>query len=592
MRDLLPAAARSIISHVPSATLAQVVKTALAVQAAGFQATPHIVARRINYPETLRTALAELVAHGVEQVLLVAGDTEHAAGEYRKHAGCLRFRTAREVRHQENWRCRISGRTKGSSDTSHALERAQGKTGICGPHRLGMFIVTQFGFNGNALRDWEPELARIDVRLPILAGIAGPAPLSKLIKFAMRCGIGASLRTVMRNLSAVSGIAELATTPEQHVMRLVQLPSSTRVVAPHFFCFGGVIETARMDQSNIFRAFCHRRRGNEISGRGIVPGRLMINWRARTFGNQEACMTINLSGRVAVVTGAGGGLGREHALLLARRGAKVVVNDVGGSVGGTGASTAAADAVVAEIRAAGGQAVANACSVTDFGAVQAMIDEARAQWGKVDILINNAGILRDKSFSKMSLEDFRSVIEVHLMGSVHCTKAVWDHMKEKSYGRIVMTTSSSGLYGNFGQANYGAAKLALVGLMQTLALEGAKYNIRVNCIAPSAGTRMLDGLMSADVMRLLPAAAVSPGVLALVSDEAPSRTILCAGGGSYEQAHITLTQGIYAGADDHAAERVAENWPAIADRTAEDVPAAGIAQSQLELQKFKGSVTH
>jgi len=296
-------------------------------------------------------------------------------------------------------------------------------------------------------------------------------------------------------------------------------------------------------------------------------------------------MTIDLSGRVAVVTGAGGGLGREHALLLARRGAKVVVNDVGGSVAGTGASTTAAEAVVKEIKAAGGEAIANASSVTDYAAVEAMVEQARALWGKVDILVNNAGILRDKSFSKMDLEDFRSVIDVHLMGSVHCTKAVWNHMKEQSYGRIVMTTSSSGLYGNFGQANYSAAKLALVGLMQTLALEGAKYNIRVNCIAPSAGTRMLDGLMSQETLELLPAAAVSPGVLALVSDDAPSRTILCAGGGAYEQAHITLTRGIYVGTDEHSAERVAENWQAIADRSREVIPEAGIAQSQMEIEK-------
>ncbi|HEY2780526.1 MAG TPA: SDR family NAD(P)-dependent oxidoreductase [Steroidobacteraceae bacterium] len=302
-------------------------------------------------------------------------------------------------------------------------------------------------------------------------------------------------------------------------------------------------------------------------------------------------MKIDLSGRVALVTGAGGGLGREHALLLARRGAKVVVNDVGGTVGGIGGSSAAAEAVVKEIRAAGGQAIANASSVTDVAAVQAMIDQTLVQWGKIDILVNNAGILRDKSFSKMSLDDFRSVIDVHLMGSVHCTKAVWDQMKEQSYGRIVMTTSSSGLYGNFGQANYGAAKLALVGLMQTLALEGAKYNIRVNCIAPSAGTRMLDGLMSEETLRLLPPSAVSPGVLALVSDDAPSRTILCAGGGSYEQAHITLTHGIYAGVDESAAERVAASWQAIADRAGEEVPAAGIGQSQLELQKLKSSAT-
>ena len=297
-------------------------------------------------------------------------------------------------------------------------------------------------------------------------------------------------------------------------------------------------------------------------------------------------MAIDLSGRVAVVTGAGGGLGREHALLLARRGAKLVINDVGGSVAGVGAAAAAAQAVVEEIKDAGGDAIANASSVTDFAAVQAMMDEARSRWGRIDILVNNAGILRDKSFSNMTLEDFRSVIDVHLMGSVHCTKAVWNHMKERGFGRIVLTTSSSGLYGNFGQANYGAAKLALVGLMQTLALEGAKYNIRVNCLAPSAGTRMLDGLMSADTMKLLPPGAVSPGVLALVADDAPSRTILCAGGGSYEQAHITLTRGIFAGTDDAAAERVAGNWDAIGDRTGEIVPESGISQSQLEIEKF------
>src|SRR5258708_36266065 len=243
-------------------------------------------------------------------------------------------------------------------------------------------------------------------------------------------------------------------------------------------------------------------------------------------------MTIDLSGRVAIVTGTGVGLGREHALLLARRGAKVIVNDVGGSVSGTGSSIRAAEAVVAEIRAAGGEAIPSPISVTDHAAVEQMVEEARSLWGRIDILVNNAGILRDKSFSKMSLEDFRSVIDVHLMGSVHCTKAVWNHMKEQRYGRIVMTTPSSGLYGNFGHANYAAAKLALVRLMQTLALEGAKYNIRVNCIAPSAGTRMLDGLMSQETLELLPAAAVSPRVLALVSDDAPSRTLLCAGGGA------------------------------------------------------------
>ena len=298
-------------------------------------------------------------------------------------------------------------------------------------------------------------------------------------------------------------------------------------------------------------------------------------------------MTIDLSGRVAVITGAGGGLGREHALLLARRGAKVVVNDVGGSVAGSGASATAAEAVVKEIRDFGGEAIANASSVTDYAAVEAMIEEARARWGKIDILVNNAGILRDKSFAKMSLEDFRTVIDVHLMGSVHCTKAVWNLMRDQAYGRIVMTTSSSGLYGNFGQANYGAAKLALVGFMQTLALEGEKYNVRVNCLAPSAATRMLDGLMADETSKLLPPGAVSPGVLALVADNAPTRTILCAGGGSYEQAHITLTRGIYAGNNEDAAERVASSWMAIGDRLGEIVPDSGIAQSQLEVEKRK-----
>jgi NAD(P)-dependent dehydrogenase (short-subunit alcohol dehydrogenase family) len=300
-------------------------------------------------------------------------------------------------------------------------------------------------------------------------------------------------------------------------------------------------------------------------------------------------MTIDLSGRVAIVTGAGVGLGREHALLLARRGAKVVVNDLGGSVSGTGSSARAAEAVVEEIRAAGGEALASTISVTDSAGVEQMVEQARSRWGKIDILVNNAGILRDKSFSKMTLDDFRNVIEVHLMGSVHCTRAVWNHMKEQGYGRIVLTTSSSGLYGNFGQANYGAAKLALVGLMQTLALEGAKYNVRVNCIAPSAGTRMLDGLMPEDMLKTLQPSAVSPGVLALVAEDAPTRTILCAGGGSYEQAHITLTRGIYVGSHDRAAEEVAANWSAIGDRANEVTPASGGVQSQVEFDKARSA---
>ena len=179
-------------------------------------------------------------------------------------------------------------------------------------------------------------------------------------------------------------------------------------------------------------------------------------------------MTMRFDGRVAIVTGAGGGLGRQHALALAARGARVVVNDLGGTVDGNGGTPKAAQAVVDEIRAAGGEAIANGASVTDAPAVQAMVEQALAAWGRVDILVNNAGILRDKSFGKMTLDDFRLVVDVHLMGAVNCTKAVWETMRAQNYGRIVMTTSSSGLYGNFGQANYGAAKMALVGLMQTL----------------------------------------------------------------------------------------------------------------------------
>jgi NAD(P)-dependent dehydrogenase (short-subunit alcohol dehydrogenase family) len=298
----------------------------------------------------------------------------------------------------------------------------------------------------------------------------------------------------------------------------------------------------------------------------------------------------SLDGRVAVITGAGRGIGREHALLFAKEGARVVVNDLGGASDGSGDDRTAAEQVVDEIRAGGGEAVVNGDDVSDWGGAERLIAQAVEAFGSLDVLVNNAGILRDKSFSKMSLDDFRNVIDVHLMGSVYCTKAVWDHMKTQGYGRIVLTTSSSGLYGNFGQANYAAAKLALVGLMQTLALEGAKYNVRVNCLAPSAGTRMLDGLMPEDMLKTLHPSAVSPGVLALVAENAPTRAILCAGGGSYEQAHITLTRGIYVGVGDDAAEGVAAQWPAIGDRTNETIPSAGFEQSQMEFEKAKSAV--
>jgi NAD(P)-dependent dehydrogenase (short-subunit alcohol dehydrogenase family) len=297
----------------------------------------------------------------------------------------------------------------------------------------------------------------------------------------------------------------------------------------------------------------------------------------------EECLNIDLSGRVAIVTGAGGGLGREHALLLARRGAKVVVNDVGGAPDSSGASPSAAQSVADEIAATGGEAMANGASVTDYRAVEAMVASAVANWGRVDLLINNAGILRDRTFAKMDLADFRAVIDVHLMGAVNCTKAVWDMMRRQNYGRVVMTTSSSGLYGNFGQSNYGAAKMALVGLMQTLGLEGEKYNIRVNCLAPTAATRMLQGLASEDVLDRLTPQRVSAAVLALVAEHAPNRKIICAGAGSFEQANITLTRGLFIGDREDAAEQLLASYDELSDRTGEVVPENGSVQARIEL---------
>lgn len=295
-------------------------------------------------------------------------------------------------------------------------------------------------------------------------------------------------------------------------------------------------------------------------------------------------MTMRFDGQVAIVTGAGGGLGREHALALAARGAKVVVNDLGGARDGSGGSATAAQAVVAEIEAAGGEAIANAASVTEYAAVQAMVDQTMAKWGRIDILVNNAGVLRDKTFAKMEIEDFRFVVDVHLMGAVNCTKAVWEIMRGQNYGRIVMTTSSSGLYGNFGQSNYGAAKMALVGLMQTLSIEGAKNDIRVNCLAPTAHTRMTEDLGAALPLEALSPALVTPGLLYLVSRAAPSRAILAAGAGGFERAYVSLTQGDFITGED-APEQVAARFDAISDRTGEIVPEMGAAQGMIELTK-------
>jgi NAD(P)-dependent dehydrogenase (short-subunit alcohol dehydrogenase family) len=272
-------------------------------------------------------------------------------------------------------------------------------------------------------------------------------------------------------------------------------------------------------------------------------------------------MSIRLDGRVAIVTGAGQGLGRTHALALAERGAKVVVNDLGGADG----ASKSAQAVAAEINAAGGEALANGANVAEMQPVEAMVAEAMERWGRVDILINNAGILRDKSFLKMSMEDFRLVIDVHLIGSANCTKAVWEIMRTQAYGRIVMTSSSTGLYGNFGQTNYGAAKMAMVGMMNTLHLEGAKYDIRVNCLAPTAGTAMTEGLMPDGVFRLLSPESVSPGIVFLASEVAPSRKVLCAGGGSFAVFKGFETQGVNLAPDRVTPEGLAAAWEAIND---------------------------
>ncbi|TCV68669.1 SDR family NAD(P)-dependent oxidoreductase [Neorhizobium sp. S3-V5DH] len=281
------------------------------------------------------------------------------------------------------------------------------------------------------------------------------------------------------------------------------------------------------------------------------------------------------AGRTAIVTGAGGGLGRCHALQLARLGARVVVNDL---------NEAAAKAVVEEIVAGGGEALAFEGSVTDEARVAVMVDEAMARFGRIDILVNNAGILRDKSFAKMTMADFRLVVEVHLMGAAICSKAVWEIMRAQQYGRIVMTTSSSGLYGNFGQANYGAAKMALVGLMQTLAIEGAKHNIRVNALAPTAATAMTEGLLSAEALALLGPEKVSPGLLALVGDEAPTRAILCAGAGHFATANVTLTAGCQVGSGPSVAQDVVNSWSRISERDGEIVPAYGFTQAERELR--------
>ena len=290
-------------------------------------------------------------------------------------------------------------------------------------------------------------------------------------------------------------------------------------------------------------------------------------------------MTIRYDGKVAIVTGAGQGLGRSHAIELAKRGAKVVINDLGGAKDGTGGSSDAARAVVAEIEALGGEAIANGANVASYDEVEAMVKQAVDKWGRVDILVNNAGILRDKSFAKGSLEDFKLVVDVHLMGTVNCTKACWDIMREQNYGRVVVTTSSSGLYGNFGQTNYGSAKMGVIGLMNTLVQEGAKHDIRVNALAPTAGTRMTEGLIPEKAFDLLTPETVTPAVLYLVGEDAPNKTILCAGAGAYAVAKIVETDGVWLSPEEQTPEGIAAHWAAITDTEGEKVPQAGFEQT-------------
>jgi NAD(P)-dependent dehydrogenase (short-subunit alcohol dehydrogenase family) len=289
-------------------------------------------------------------------------------------------------------------------------------------------------------------------------------------------------------------------------------------------------------------------------------------------------MTISFKDRVAIVTGAGGGIGRAYALELARRGAKVVVNDLGGARDGTGHSDMALK-VVEEIEALGGEAMSNGGSVTEYEQMADMVAQAKAKWGRVDILMNNAGILRDKSFTKMEPADFELVIKVHLIGSAFATKAVWDTMREQNYGRILMTASSTGLYGNFGQANYGAAKLGLVGLMKTLAIEGAKNNIKVNSVAPVAATRMTEDILPEAALAMFAPELVVPASLFLVSEDAPSNTTLGAGAGAVHAANVTMTHGVKLAADERDPEGVARRFAEITDRTGEAVPQTGAEQS-------------
>lgn len=291
-------------------------------------------------------------------------------------------------------------------------------------------------------------------------------------------------------------------------------------------------------------------------------------------------MAIRFDGRVAIVTGAGNGLGRAHALGLAALGAKVVVNDFGGARDGTGGSMTAAETVVEEIKKAGGTAMADGADVSNYEQVQEMVARATKEWGSVDLLVANAGILRDKSFGKMELSDFQKVIDVHLAGTFYCCKAVWDGMKERNYGRIVLTTSSSGMFGNFGQANYGAAKAGIVGLMNVLAQEGRKTDIRVNTVSPTAATRMTEELLPPQALQLMKPEAITPAVLFLLSDNAPTRTTLGAGAGSFAQIKIIETEGINLPESEWTPDAIAAHFAEISDNSKAQALEGAFQQTQ------------
>lgn len=300
-------------------------------------------------------------------------------------------------------------------------------------------------------------------------------------------------------------------------------------------------------------------------------------------------MDINFEGRVAIVTGAGTGLGRAHAMGLAARGAKLVINDLGVGTDGKVTSSGAADAVAREIRDAGGEAIAHGADVSSEEQVADMVAQTMDKWGRIDILVNNAGILLDKTFAKMEMSDFRRVVDVHLIGSATCTHAVWPIMREAKYGRVVLTSSSSGLYGNFGQSNYGAAKAAMLGLMNVLHLEGARDDIRVNTLAPTAATRMTRDLLPDEAADLLTPESITPGLLYLVSEDAPSRAILCAGAGCYAQTRVYETQGILLQGDDNSPEGVAAQFAQIGDPTGQQELPDAFSQTRKYARKAGGA---